>query len=260
MKIENIHINNLMRVWKANNIVLRPADKKDIKAFANQIASLFSAGSYYYLIMNFETFKLEHISKSIENVLDLASDTFSLEEFLELIHPEDLQKMHEKEQASLEFKLTKISKEDITKYKTVYLLRLKSKDGSYKTMLHQAKVLNISGDGKLSRTITIHTDVTHLNLPIDHKISFISNERPCYYSLDTGDDLNLEKNNFNQIFTTREKQILEEIAKGNSFVKIADELNVSPFTINTHKRNILKKSNCKNTAELITKCIREGVI
>lgn len=41
---------------------------------------------------------------------------------------------------------------------------------------------------------------------------------------------------------------------------MATYFNVSPHTINTHKRNILKKSHCKNTAELVAKCIREGVI
>ncbi len=51
---------------------------------------------------------------------------------------------------------------------------------------------------------------------------------------------------------------LEEM-KGADFSE--DEiLAVSPHTINTHKRNILKKSNCKNTTELITKCIIEGII
>lgn len=260
MSTENEHIKNLLDVWKTNNKILQPVDKKNIEEFVNQIASLFSPGSFFYLILNLETFQLDYVSKGIEHVLDLATDNFTLTDFLEMLHPEDLQKIHEKEQAVLDFKLKNIPIEDIMKYKTVYLLRFKMKNGSYKTILHQAKSINVSGDGKLFQALSIHTDVTHLNLPIDHKISFISNELPCYYSLDTGQNFKLEENDFELNFTTREKQVLQEIAKGKSFVKIAAFLNLSPHTINTHKRNILKKSNCKNTAELITKCIREGII
>jgi len=58
----------------------------------------------------------------------------------------------------------------------------------------------------------------------------------------------------------REIDIIKSISEGKDFKNMATHFNVSPHTINTHKRNILKKSHCKNTAELVAKCIREGVI
>ena len=253
-------IDKLMEVWKVKNTILKPGIRTDVTDVVNQMASLFAAGNFYYLIMNFEISELEFVSEGIKDVLGINPNELSLKKFLELIHPDDINKMHEKELTSLNFKLNEISKEDITKYKTVYLLRIKDKKGSYKTILHQSKALTISEDGKVFQTISVHTDITHLNPTMDHKISFISHECPSYYSLEPGNHFKLVKNSFKNLFTNREKEIINLIAQGKQAKDIADLLYISSQTVNSHKKNILRKSHTNNTAELITTCIREGVI
>ncbi len=62
------------------------------------------------------------------------------------------------------------------------------------------------------------------------------------------------------LFTPKEKEILKQVTKGKTTKQIALFFNISPHTVSTHKKNILKKTDCKNIAELITKCIREGII
>jgi DNA-binding NarL/FixJ family response regulator len=51
--------------------------------------------------------------------------------------------------------------------------------------------------------------------------------------------------------TKREKQILHKIANGETTAAIAEELFVSPLTVETHRRNLLQKFEAKNVAELI---------
>ncbi|MDN5205333.1 response regulator transcription factor [Fulvivirgaceae bacterium BMA10] len=58
----------------------------------------------------------------------------------------------------------------------------------------------------------------------------------------------------------RETEILKLIAEGNSTIKIADKLNLSHHTINTHRKNILKKLNAKSPAELVIYAINTGII
>lgn len=53
------------------------------------------------------------------------------------------------------------------------------------------------------------------------------------------------------VLTKREKQILQRIANGETTATIADELFVSPLTVETHRRNLLQKFGAKNVAELI---------
>ncbi len=260
--MKDAHIAKLFDVWEVQNKILLPANKKPLIKIIDQVAALFSAGNTYYFVLNFETYRMDYVSEGTKTILGIESDEFTLEKFLDCLNPEDLEKLHEKESASLNFKLNKIPEEDILKYKTVYLLRVNLKDGTQKTLLHQSKVLNLSNDGKVFQVMSIHTDITYLHSPIDHKISFISsdNKLPSYYSLNTGDSFNLKETKDKFALTPREKQILKKISEGKSVIEIADKLYVSVHTINTHRRNILRKTDCKNMTQLITNCIRCGII
>tara|TARA_A100000171_G_scaffold25103_1_gene23438 strand:- start:1580 stop:1795 length:216 start_codon:yes stop_codon:yes gene_type:complete len=61
-------------------------------------------------------------------------------------------------------------------------------------------------------------------------------------------------------FTAREFEIINLLAEGNSAKEIADELFVSIDTVKTHRKNILRKSEARNTTELVVRCIRTGII
>lgn len=62
------------------------------------------------------------------------------------------------------------------------------------------------------------------------------------------------------VLTKREKQILQLIAAGKSTPVMAKELNLSPLTIETHRRNLLQKFGVKNVAELIMAAVQQRVL
>lgn len=252
-------ISRIKDAWKPNKIK-KPVKTELYLNIIEQVANLFSAGSFYYYIMNFDTLKMEHVDKRIQSVLGIDPKDWSLDKVFEIVHPEDLKQMYRKEAKAVDFILNKIATEDILHYKVVYVIRLRHADGTYRTMLQQSKALSVSEDGKVQLVLGIHTDVSYLNMPVDHKISFIGDGRPSFYALSTEDDFKPEPYNYKEIFTPREIEILKAIAKGKTFGEIAAILNISPHTINTHKKNILKKTDCKNTTELIARCVRIGII
>lgn len=51
--------------------------------------------------------------------------------------------------------------------------------------------------------------------------------------------------------TAAEKNILRYLRSGMSSKEIAEQLNVSKFTVDTHRRNLLAKTGAKNSAELM---------
>ena len=53
------------------------------------------------------------------------------------------------------------------------------------------------------------------------------------------------------LLSNREREIVSFLEKGFTTKEIAKELFLSNHTINTHRRNILRKSETKNTAQLI---------
>ncbi|QKX17091.1 helix-turn-helix transcriptional regulator [Microbulbifer sp. YPW1] len=63
-----------------------------------------------------------------------------------------------------------------------------------------------------------------------------------------------------KIFSARELQVLTQIAAGATSVEIAEQLNISVHTVKNHRKNILRKADCRNSGQLITHCLALGVI
>ncbi len=66
--------------------------------------------------------------------------------------------------------------------------------------------------------------------------------------------------NNKSIFTPRKLDIIKEIQKGQSKIQIAEILQISKHTVSTHRKKIMKKSNCHSAEELLLFCRRNGVL
>lgn len=63
-----------------------------------------------------------------------------------------------------------------------------------------------------------------------------------------------------ELLTTREREILQLLAEGKTNKEVASELNISPYTVETHRSHILEKLNLHNPVELILYAVRKGII
>ena len=66
------------------------------------------------------------------------------------------------------------------------------------------------------------------------------------------------KNNY--VITAREKEVLELICQGMTAKEIADKLFISHRTAEGHRRKLIEKLGVRNTAELIVKAMKEGLV
>jgi DNA-binding NarL/FixJ family response regulator len=62
------------------------------------------------------------------------------------------------------------------------------------------------------------------------------------------------------LLTEREKEVLQILAEGKSNKEVAQLLNLSPHTVDTHRTNLMQKLNLHNTAEIVLYAVRKGVI
>lgn len=62
------------------------------------------------------------------------------------------------------------------------------------------------------------------------------------------------------ILTSREKEILVLISEGLTNKEIADQLYISPLTVDSHRKNLLAKFTVRNTAALVKLGIEHGLI
>ncbi len=63
-----------------------------------------------------------------------------------------------------------------------------------------------------------------------------------------------------ELLTSRERELLQLIAEGKSNKDVANMLNLSVYTVETHRGNILSKLPLHSVPELILYAVRKGVI
>ena len=62
------------------------------------------------------------------------------------------------------------------------------------------------------------------------------------------------------LLTPREREILQLVAEGKSNKEVANLLNLSVYTVETHRSNIMQKLNLKGVPELTLYAVRKGII
>jgi len=75
-------------------------------------------------------------------------------------------------------------------------------------------------------------------------------------------DSNEMKDDFQKrlLLSKREKEILNLISKGFTSQHIADELFISRYTVETHRKNILRKLNFNTSTELVKFAVIQGLV
>lgn len=62
------------------------------------------------------------------------------------------------------------------------------------------------------------------------------------------------------LLTDREKEVLQLLAQGKSNKDVAAILDLSPYTVETHRNRLMQKLNLHNTAELVLYAVRKKLI
>jgi two-component system, NarL family, response regulator NreC len=63
-----------------------------------------------------------------------------------------------------------------------------------------------------------------------------------------------------ELLTNREREVLQLVAEGKSNKEVANLLNLSLYTVETHRTHILQKLNLHSVPELILYAVRKGII
>jgi PAS domain S-box-containing protein len=251
-----IQLSEVKKIWQKISKFSTQGQKGVVMEIQHKLLDLFHTGDFYYYILHVPSAHIELVSDAMTAILGYEPHEFSVEHLLAAMHPDDLPYFLQFEQKVQEF-FNELSAEKVLKYKVSYDFRIKSKQGNYLRLLHQVATIQINEEGGGNRVIGIHTDITNLKKENGSSLSFIGLDGEESYRdvlrAKTADSDRLEI----QGLSKREHQILTYILQGKTSMQIADILFISRFTVDTHRRNILAKTNCRNTNELALKCLRE---
>ncbi|AWG27387.1 hypothetical protein FK004_17735 [Flavobacterium kingsejongi] len=221
-----------------------------------KLLSIFQVGDFYYFIFNVAEANFEFISAEVGSVLGYDPNTITANEFLENIHLED-QPYFLNFENCLNVFFRKLQPNQIENYKVCYDFRVKNKNGKYVRILHQLVALQYDESYNITRTLGIHTDISHLKTNGIPVLSFIGlNDEPSFINVKP-EMIYLPVKEF---FSKREKQILKYLCEGKNSSEISIALYISKFTVDTHRKNMLMKTNTRSAVALVMKSLHEGWI
>jgi Response regulator containing a CheY-like receiver domain and an HTH DNA-binding domain len=223
------------------------------------MGNLFTSGPFAYFVIDFFDMQISHVSSTFEDMFGLSADGLTMNDILGLLHPDDVAFVAKAEELSAHILYNTIGKEKALRYKTNYCFRARVADGSYQLFLHQAIALTTDEHGRFGKALNILTNIQHLTTKNNYKLSMVGiMGEPSYLNIDVNVD-NLPASS-GPPFTKREIELIRLIAAGNTNKKIAAQLNISIETVKNHRKNITRKAGVKSSAELISRCIQDGVI
>jgi len=106
-------------------------------------------------------------------------------------------------------------------------------------------MLNNGANGYLLKNVSLEELVNCIDAALRGEIVFSRDVKEIISSPQlSGDEKSIR-------LTNREKEVLGLIAAGKTTIQMAEQLFISKFTIESHRKNLLQKFDAKNVAELI---------
>lgn len=228
-------------------------------------ASCYSPAMY---LLDFATKKYLYVEESCFDIMGYSSKEFleiGLEGYFSKWHPSDFSIINTRVfPENLQF-LRSISPALYNDYIFSYNYRLCKPMGEYVTILQRSSyIAGTAADGTPADSpvgvIGVTFDITHFktDLSVIHTIEKVVN---------TPEGLRNELV-FKQVhpifdkpcLSNREKEIIQLLAKGESSKQIAGVLNISIHTIHNHRKNMLAKTGCRSSSELVNFAMKHGLL
>lgn len=215
----------------------------------------------FFCVTNTSDQSFEYVSKNFEPtmMLDIVNMTEGgMKYWWSRMHPEEMSTWLQSLKDLMTFTLQNIALEDRRRMTYTWNYRVKDGKDSFKNIIQHTTPMFLDGEGKPIVGLAHYSVLESKDvLPIQAtaKILNASDEyETLFYQMYGGQKLLMEGISF------RERDVIRLLSYGFSNEETAEKLNISEHTVKTHRKNVMQKTGCKNTAQLIAMCIRQGII
>jgi DNA-binding CsgD family transcriptional regulator len=143
-------------------------------------------------------------------------------------------------------------------YRYTCSLKVRNRYNEYQWYLLDTVIIEIDVNGLPLRTLITCTNISQIKKDncIYYSITKKNSDGIYEVIMEGSTDNSLEELKL----TSRELQIINLISLGNSNKQIADQLSISLHTVQTHRKNVMKKTKCSGTAELTNFAFARGLL
>ncbi len=207
--------------------------------------------STFFCVTNTQELTFEYVSKNVISCLGIGQKELKnggMKEFWERIHPEDVDGWLKALADLMEFTMGKLSPEQRQRMSYTWNYRLKNAEDVYVNVIQNTTPLVFNSKGKPIVGMA-HYTILHekLVIPLTATAKLL-NENNTYETLFFG---NYSQKLLSDEISSRERDIIRLLVCNLSSKEIGERLHISSSTVDTHRRNILKKLQLNSTGELV---------
>lgn len=234
--------------------IFKSYDKPSLEAHIKRIIDLdkyLPYSSTFFCITNTQNLDFEYISKNFTACIGIDANILKkggMRYFWSRIHPDDLEKWLKALNQLMEFTLNNIDESERNKANYTWNYRFKNADDIYVNIVQNTTPLAFDSQGKpiigLAHYTVLHPD---LNMEVSASAKLLNDQNEyetIYFN-------NYSKKLLSEGISNRERDVIRLLVLDFSSKEISQKLNISVHTVDTHRRNILKKLNISSTGELI---------
>tara|TARA_R110000787_G_scaffold43892_2_gene107462 strand:+ start:33954 stop:34724 length:771 start_codon:yes stop_codon:yes gene_type:complete len=207
--------------------------------------------STFFCLTNTQNLSFEYISKNMFPCLGLDSQNMKekgMRYFWSRIHPDDVESWLSALNKLMDFTINEILEEDRKQMSYTWNYRFKNSKDEYLNIIQNTTPLDFDKEYKPIIGLAHYTILdSKIKMDVCASAKFLNknNEYETKYF-----------NNFSQKLLTngisnRERDIVRLLILNKTSKEIAEKLFISSNTVDTHRRNILKKLNISSTGELV---------
>ena len=190
--------------------------------------------------------------KGFLKCLGYKEDIISFEFLFQNIHPDDAELAQRISKTAILYSID--HPDDSINNQLFITYRHKTNEDKYIKILNQISIFDVDKNGIIRSILIRLMDISFLdhtnNVNWDFKASDL--DKDAFKDKIYKHDLHF--------FTTRELELIHEMVKGYTNKEIGVHMKISEHTVATHRKNILRKSNCHNFIELEVFCKGKGIL
>lgn len=228
----------------------KPFLKEHIEKFI-ELDEYLPYSSTFFCVTNTQDLTFEYISKNYTTCLGLDANelkALGMRYFWNRIHPDDIDAWLSALNNLMEFTLSEISESKREDANYTWNFRFKNSDDVYVNIIQNTTPLVFDSEGKpiigLAHYTVLHPDIK-MEITASAKMLNAKKEYETIYFN------NFSQKLLNEDISNRERDVIRLLVLNQTSKEISEKLNISSHTVDTNRRNILKKLKISSTGELV---------
>lgn len=255
---KRLTMEDLFHLWNSQNFAPNTPDFHELQVSQLLNHSWIPSGPFMVFVVDLRRQRFVHVSRNAVDLMGYPND---------MLVREGLKFWYDRVDASDKDRLYQINKEafqlinalalDMRQYfKFSHIYRMRNGAGDMLWLLQTVIPVLIDPNGSIVYTLNTINDIT----PYKHdNCSFGTFHYPIgreeYELIRLPSDEQYAK-----LLTKREREIIRMLMDGMSSKQIAQTLQISPNTVNNHRKRLLGKTGCNNSMELVRYAIEQGLL